>query len=107
MGELESYLRSLAGKGNEGAERGPAAALLRRVTSPGLRLRGKLAVTAVMGPAARRQARHLTARGDVLLVNLGSGSRPVESPMLCTSTPSASIMDSIKLVIGVSLATST
>src|SRR5438046_1707472 len=78
MGELEGYLRSLAGKGNEGTERGPTAVLLRRVTTPGLRFRGKLAVTALMRPVARRRARQLATRADLLLVNLGSGSRPVD-----------------------------
>ena len=72
MGEIRRYLDEREAARTRGAERGPAARLLRRVTSFEARQSGKVYATKALAPFERRRAREL-GQAQPLLLHLGSG----------------------------------
>jgi len=74
VGELRRYLEEREAARVRGLERGPAAALLRRVSSFEVRQAAKVRGTALLAPLERRKAGRALAGGGPLLLNLGGGT---------------------------------
>jgi len=72
VGEIRRYLDEREAARTRGTERGPAARLLRRVSSFGLRQSGKVYATKALAPLERRRARQL-GQARPLRLHLGSG----------------------------------
>jgi predicted SAM-dependent methyltransferase len=75
---VTDYLDELEAEAVRGLERGRLVALLRRLSSPGLRDWAKLKGTVVLAPAVRARIRGIIRRGGDIRLNLGSG--PVKIP---------------------------
>jgi predicted SAM-dependent methyltransferase len=73
VGELRDYLAERERARTRGVERGPAVALLRRVSSFEFRQSAKVRGTALLAPLERRKAARLAASGRPLLLHLGAG----------------------------------
>jgi predicted SAM-dependent methyltransferase len=74
MGELRRYLDEREAVRVRGLDRGPAAALLRRVSSFELRQAAKVRGTSVLAPRERRKAERILAESRPLRLNLGGGT---------------------------------
>ncbi len=74
---IESYLAERHAAATKGLSRGPAAQLVRRVSSPGMRASAKANGTILLAPLTRRKVRALLAEGRPIRLNLGSGPRRV------------------------------
>ena len=72
MGEIRRYLDEREAARTRGTERGPAARLLRRVSTFELRQSGKVYATKALAPLERRRARKL-GQARPLRLHLGSG----------------------------------
>lgn len=75
---LEAYVGALANRESTGLERGTAAAVLRKVTTPRLRGWLKLQGTRALALRSRRQARELADTGGELRLHLGSGTHRLD-----------------------------
>lgn len=78
MGELRRYVTERQAAATRGAQRGRAAAVLRRVSSHGLRQSAKVVGTRLLEPWSRTQIRRLLRDGSPLRLHLGSGGHPLE-----------------------------
>jgi predicted SAM-dependent methyltransferase len=78
VGEIRRYLEEREAARTRGIERGPAARLLRNVSSFELRQAAKVRGTAALAPLERRKARRLLAESRPLRLHLGSGGHPLE-----------------------------
>jgi SAM-dependent methyltransferase len=70
---VQLYLAELEADSARGLDRGRAAALLRRVSSSGLRDWVKLNAPLALTPIVKRQVKELLARREEIRLNLGSG----------------------------------
>lgn len=75
---LDAYVEDLVSRRAKGMHRGAAAALIRRVTSMGMRDSAKVWGTRVFAPRSRRQASRLANGRTDLRLHLGSGTNRLE-----------------------------
>lgn len=78
MGELRRYVTERQVAATRGTQRGAAAAVLRRVSSHGLRQSAKVRGTRLLEPWSRVQIRRLLQQGAPLRLHLGSGGHPLD-----------------------------
>jgi len=72
--DIRAYLAYIKDQEGKGLPRGPAARLVRQVSSPGLRDAAKLYGTTLLAPITSRRARAIAAGRTDLLLHLGSGA---------------------------------
>jgi predicted SAM-dependent methyltransferase len=78
VGEIRRYLEERDAARTRGLERGPAARLLRGVSSFEVRQGAKVRGTSLLAPLERRKARRLLDESRPLRLHLGSGGHPLE-----------------------------